>query len=61
MKSLVSLLFGLLLAHGHCTAQVFATIDALSGSATITSADGSVAAAATAQKISRGPDSCDRS
>ena len=54
MKSLVSLIFGLLLAHGHCNAQVFATIDALSGSATITSTDGSSAAAAIGQKISRG-------
>ena len=54
MKSLVSLMFGLLLAHAHCNAQVFATIDALSGTATITSADGTTAAAATGQKISRG-------
>ena len=54
MKSLVSLIFGLLLAHGQCTAQVFATIDALSGSATVTSADGSSTAAVSGQKISRG-------
>ena len=54
MKSLVSLIFGLLLAHGDCNAQVFATIDALSGSATVTSADGSSTAAVSGQKISRG-------
>ena len=54
MKSLYSLILGLLLVHGDCAAQVFATIDALSGSATITLADGSSAAAATGQKISRG-------
>ena len=54
MKSLVSLMFCLLLAHAPCNAQVFATIDALSGTATITSADGTTAAAATGQKISRG-------
>ena len=54
MKSLVSLIFGLLLAHGQCAAQVFATIDALSGSATVTSADGSSTAAVSGQKISRG-------
>ena len=54
MKSLVSLMFCLLLAHAPGNAQVFATIDALSGTATITSADGTTAAAASGQKISRG-------
>lgn len=54
MKSLYWLLLSLLLAHGQCSAQVFATIDALSGAATITSANGTTAAAASGQKISRG-------
>ena len=54
MKSLYGLILSLLLAHSQCAAQVFATIDSLSGTATITAADGTTAAAASGQKISRG-------
>jgi len=54
MRKLAALLLGLALFHAPCRAQLFATIDALSGNVTVTDADGSSAPATLGQKIYKG-------
>jgi hypothetical protein len=54
MGKLVALLLGLILVHLPCSAQLFGTIDAVSGNVTVVAVDGSSAPATLGQKIYKG-------
>jgi hypothetical protein len=54
MKEVVACVLGLLLLQTPCRAQLFGTIDALSGNVTVTAVDGSSAPATLGQRIFKG-------